>query len=260
MGHGLTMIYNHDLPKALEGCDLLKDDWDKQSCYGGAFMENIVNVTNPHHPAHGMAEHTDHSAMDDMPGMSHEKSSFKAMDPNDKLYPCSKLPDRYLGSCYQMQTSIILYFNHGDMKDAAQTCDKAPGAMKFVCYQSLGRDISSYSLQNHKTAISMCEMGTRKFQPWCYVGLVKNLIDLNARSEDGMSLCRELNAEDTKTKCYEAVGEQIGTLHADSQSRWKECSTSEPAYVEVCLYGARVTADVPAVLLRVNKQAFDAYR
>ena len=40
------MIYAHNLPKALAGCDLLSDDWDKRSCYGGAFMENIVNVTD----------------------------------------------------------------------------------------------------------------------------------------------------------------------------------------------------------------------
>ena len=51
MGHGLTMFYTHDLPLALRGCDLLGDDWDRESCYGGAFMENVVNATSPHHPA-----------------------------------------------------------------------------------------------------------------------------------------------------------------------------------------------------------------
>ncbi len=49
MGHGLTMFYGHDLPVALEGCDLLSSSWDQRSCYGGAFMENIMNSTAPHH-------------------------------------------------------------------------------------------------------------------------------------------------------------------------------------------------------------------
>ncbi|HUQ21251.1 MAG TPA: hypothetical protein VM099_16685, partial [Gemmatimonadaceae bacterium] len=108
IGHGLTMVYGHNLPKALTGCDLLTDDWDRESCYGGAFMENIVNVTNPHHPAHGMAEHVEHSEMD-MAGMHHEApAQFKAMDPADPQYPCSVLDKKYLSSCYQMQTSVML--------------------------------------------------------------------------------------------------------------------------------------------------------
>jgi len=255
MGHGLTMIYNHDLVKALTGCDFLNDDWDRQSCYGGAFMENIVNVTNPHHPAHGMAEHVEHSEMDmaGMAGMHHETaSSFKAIDPADPQYPCSIMAQRYLASCYQMQTSVMLYLNHGNLGDAAMKCDKAPGMMKYVCYTSLGRDISSYSLQDHSTAIKMCSLGTEKYQPWCYIGLVKNLVDLNARPDDGFSLCKELRGNNNKLKCYEAVGEQIATLKNDQQSRSALCEHAEAGYLDVCLFGARVTSLIPPALEKLN--------
>ena len=257
-GHGLTMIYAHDLPKALSGCDLLTDDWDRLSCYGGAFMENIVNVTNPHHPAHGLGQHTSMhmEGMAGMEGMDHGGKPFKAIDPKDPLYPCSIMADRYLESCYEMQTSIILYLNHGDMAATAKTCDTAPGYMKFVCYQSLGRDISSYSLQNHPTAIRMCSLGAKKYQPWCYIGLVKNLIDLNARPADGMSLCRELTSPPSKTKCYEAVGEQVATLRNDVPARRAECSAVEPTYVDICLFGARVLSDIPPLLKEVNRDAY----
>src|SRR6266446_145473 len=51
MGHGLTMFRGHDLPRALVDCDLLSDNWDRESCYGGAFMESVINATAPHHPA-----------------------------------------------------------------------------------------------------------------------------------------------------------------------------------------------------------------
>lgn len=254
-GHGLTMIYGHDLPKALTGCDLLTDDWDRLSCYGGAFMENIVNVTNPHHPAHGLGQHTS-MHMEGMEGMDHGGQPFKAIDPKDPLYPCSIMADRYLESCYEMQTSIILYLNQGDMAATAKTCDKAPGYMKFVCYQSLGRDISSYSLQNHPTAIRMCSLGAKKYQPWCYIGLVKNLIDLNARPADGMSLCRELTSPPSKAKCYEAVGEQVATLRNDVPARRAECSVVEQTYVDICLFGARVVSDIPPLLKEVNRDAY----
>ena len=252
-GHGLTMIYDHDLPKALKACDQHLDSWDRRSCYGGAFMENIVNVTNPHHPAHGLAtKHDEH----DMAGMDHgPKPKFKAMDPADPLYPCSIMEEQYLESCYEMQTSVILTLNHGDMADAAKTCDRAPGKMRYVCYQSLGRDISSYSLQDHDKAIEMCSLGTPKYQPWCYVGLVKNFIDLNARANDGLSFCRKLSGLANKLKCYEAVGEEVGTLRNDSEGRRALCQPAEPAYLDACLFGARVSTFEPPFLTKINAEA-----
>src|SRR5688500_702172 len=51
LGHGLTMFHGHDLPRALVSCDLLSRPYDRDNCYGGAFMENIVNATEPHHAA-----------------------------------------------------------------------------------------------------------------------------------------------------------------------------------------------------------------
>jgi hypothetical protein len=51
VGHGLTALYDHALPPALAGCDLLPDAFQREACYGGAFMENVVNVASPHHHA-----------------------------------------------------------------------------------------------------------------------------------------------------------------------------------------------------------------
>ena len=250
-GHGLTMIHGHDLPKALAGCDQLLDSWDRRSCYGGAFMENIVNVTNPHHPARELG-----SKHENMEGMDHRaQSKFKAMDPADPLYPCSIMAEQYLESCYEMQTSVMLHLNHGDMRAAAKTCDTAPAKMRYVCYQSLGRDISSYSLQDHEKAIEMCSLGTPKYQPWCYVGLVKNFIDLNARANDGVAFCRRLRGEPNKVKCYEAVGEEIGTLRNDSEGRRALCEPSEPAFLDACLFGARVSSFEPPLLAKLNAAA-----
>ena len=245
------MIYAHDLPKALAGCDLLAEDWDRRSCYGGAFMENIVNVTMPKHPAHDLG-----AGMGAMAGMDHGgQSSYKAIDPADPLYPCSTMADRYLVSCYEMQTSVMLYLNHGDIGASAKTCDTAPVKMRYICYQSLGRDISSYAMQDHARSIQMCSLGKPEYQPWCYFGLVKNFVDLNARAQDGLNFCRELTGEANKMKCYEAVGEEIGTLRNESGPRRALCEPTEPAYMDACLFGARVSAAEPTILAKMNATA-----
>ncbi len=267
MGHGLTMLYKHDLKQGLGGCDLLSDDWDRHACYGGAFMENIVNVTNPHHPASALAddaggtngEHhsgngdsaSDHAGHD-MTTME-QTAKFKAIDPADQQYPCSALGAKYQSACYGMQTSVMLYNNGGDMAGAARACGEAPAGMRATCYASLGRDISSYSRQNHAEAIRMCSVGKELYQPWCFLGVVKNLIDINARPDDGMEFCKAIPGDSNKQLCYAAVGEQILVLQPDVELRKQLCSSSELAYRSACLYGANVNRELPPRLERVYR-------
>jgi hypothetical protein len=260
MGHGLTMLYKHDLKQGLEGCDLLTDEWDRHSCYGGAFMENIVNVTNPHHPASALA-HGDHGSGDassehaghDMGETKAAAPPFKAVDPNDQQYPCSALSAKYQSSCYGMQTSVMLHNNGGDMAAAAKSCGEAPRNMRSICYASLGRDISSYSRQDHNEAIRMCSVARDVYQPWCYLGVVKNLIDLNARPADGMAFCKSISGESNKQLCYAAVGEQILVLEPDVEKRRVLCGSSELAYRAACLYGASVNRELPPRLEQVYR-------
>ncbi|HEX6575571.1 MAG TPA: hypothetical protein VF042_11425 [Gemmatimonadaceae bacterium] len=260
MGHGLTMLYNHDLPRGLAGCDLLTEWWDRHSCYSGAFMENIVNVTMPHHPANALAHHDgksdEHAGMDhDMEGMHHEQSQFKPVDPDDQHYPCSVLPEKYLGACYEMQTSVMLYNNKGDIAGAAKSCESAPMNMRPICFSSLGRDVSSFSVQNHAEAVKMCSLADDRYEPWCYYGLVKNIIDLEARPDDGISMCRDVPTPEGKTLCYEAVGEQIMILRPAIADRRTACSMSESGFEAVCLYGARVGTEAPGILRRIWENA-----
>jgi hypothetical protein len=251
MGHGLTMFRGHDLTKALADCDLLVEDWDRHSCYGGAFMENIVNATQPHAGgAHGGAGHAGHEPGPATPapgrgGVLPTESGFKALDPDEPLYPCSILADRYLVDCYQMQTSAMLWFNHGDIADAARTCDRAPEDMRPWCYQSLGRDISSYTLQDADESIRLCSLGNAAWQPWCYVGLVKNFVDLTAKTDTGFAFCRQVPGRANKLKCHEALGEEVSVLTNDPDRRAELCARSEEGYADACRYGARLSGERP---------------
>lgn len=243
MGHGLTMLYQHDLPRALQGCDLLSDGWDRESCYGGAFMENIVNVTNPHHPAHALMAGMHMEGMDGQ-APAHP---FKAMDSTNMQYPCSILANRYLESCYGMQTSVMLWFNHGSVEAAAHACQQAPGTLRYVCAQSLGRDVASMSHQDIHEAIRLCSLADPEYQPWCHVGVAKNLVDLGAQADDGFTYCRAVSGTRNKLRCYHAIGEQVATLKADLNQRAELCTHAESAYREACRGGAGLAA-VPAAM------------
>jgi hypothetical protein len=234
MGHGLTMLYDHHLPHALAGCDLLRAEWDRESCYGGAFMENVVHATQPQHAAHALHVHGASPSPDEAP--------FKALDPGDLQYPCSILAQRYLVACYNMQTSVMLYFTHGDIAAAARSCLDAPQALRPVCFQGLGREVSSYARQDHHEAIRLCSLAREEYRPWCHVGVVKNFIDLTAKPDDGIAYCRDVPGSANRLQCYQAVGEEIATLRNDPRDREAACAVVAVPYRGACRQGAGLSA------------------
>jgi hypothetical protein len=232
MGHGLTMFYGHDLPQALNACDQLKDSWDRESCYGGAFMESDMSAIAPHHPASELSAHGHHA-----------RSSFKAIDPNEPLYPCTIVADRQLRACFEIQTAVVLYLNHGNIAKAAQTCDGAVLSMRGSCYQSLGRDITSYSDRKPAKTAELCALGSEQYRPNCYVGAAKALVDWAATTDNALAFCGLVAPEGKPglNACYQAVGEQIATLSNDAARRAAECDRAAlPEGIAACRRGARL--------------------
>jgi len=251
LGHGLTMLYGHDLPMALDGCDFLTTDWNRQSCYGGGFMENIMNATNPHHmvaeatgaetaPAgqEGGAAADDMAESDDMAGHEHMASEWPGIDAEDPLFPCSVLEDRYLLQCYIMQTSAILWLNEWDIEEAAATCLTAPQSLHWTCIQSLGRDIAGHVVGHPEKGIEECSKATADLRSWCHVGFVKNLIDVTAQTDGAFAFCPLLEDEPSRKACYQAIGEQLYVLRATDEARAEECEVVSGDDRAACLFGA----------------------
>lgn len=263
MGHGLMMVYRNDLPLALQGCDLVSDSWIRESCYGGAFMENIVSATVPHHPANrlgaagdsakaGGHDHGgghDHAGAAPAPAALANRPPWKALDSLDMHYPCNAVGQRYQTQCYMMQTSIVMRFTNGNVDSSAAMCLTAPGAMKYVCAQSLGRDIVSWTRENLAESRDRCAVVADEYEPWCHVGVAKNLIDVTSHPADGIAYCRQISGDANRLKCFEAVGEQIGNLFADTERRRQACAPTE-AYAPACEFGAQVNFRRPQGLPR----------
>ena len=230
MGHGLTMFHGHNLPSALEGCDMLSDGWDRESCYGGAFMESVINATAPHHPATQLAAEGHHHGATE---------TFKAIEPSDPLYPCSIMAEKYLHACYQMQTSVMLFLNHGDIGDAGRSCEKAPAHMRSVCFQSLGRDITSYAMRDPQKTADLCRKASEPNRPACYFGAAKALVDWTATTDGALTFCRIVMDDAGGPACYQALGEEIATLLASEPEREEQCSRAQvPKAVATCRQGA----------------------
>jgi hypothetical protein len=264
MGHGLLQRAEYHLPTALQACDLVADAWEREACYGGVFMESIVQATVPHHTlgrppgatsgeaggpgaggGHaGHDEHADHQAHgvrgpSDAPRPA---AAFPPLSRADPLYPCNVLDSRYRSACYHMQTSAILFFNGYDVAATARACAGVEALFRPTCFQSLGRDISAITGQHHDRAIALCATAPAESQPFCHVGYAKNLIDLSAEPEDGFAYCRRLALDAAKRACYIAVGEEIWVLTDDPAKRRSLCEGAEPDHAEACRLGAGLEA------------------
>lgn len=194
MGHGLMAVHDNHLPMSLDACDLATDDFIRQSCYGGVFMENVVRVTHPHHTGEGHAGTQGHGGHDAQPAAedSHaahggaeaaghdehaghaageqaqagadahaghgemQHAPWRPLNRDDPLYPCNVVAEKYQDACYMMQTSAILFFNGGDVAATGRACEAAPGSMMSLCFGSLGRDITALAAQNHARSLELC--------------------------------------------------------------------------------------------------------
>ena len=261
LGHGLTILYRHDLPRALASCDLMSRQWDREMCYGGAFMENVVNATHPNHLIASSAErredggHGHHPQTPIAGGGEAEPAAhghhgeagtvWQALDPNDLHYPCSRMAEKYLNACYTIQTAAMLHFTDHDAGRAAAECGRAPERVRTTCFVSLGRDLSGVALTDPAEAVRRCALADEAFQPDCNVGVVQALVNLHNDSATGLAYCRLIAAAAGKQACYRAVGEQAGVLPDGPTRRQEACRGAEAGYVEACL-GAPAEAAAPA--------------
>jgi hypothetical protein len=260
MGHGLMALHGNHLPTALAACDLASASGVRESCYGGAFMENIVLVTHPHHTAAGHAtaqqgdahddpaRHAGHGGHEDHAGHAghhaHGAMDHGPWEPLDRarpLYPCTEVEARYHDACYTMQTSAILFFNGGDVPGAARACEGAPEGMVAVCIASLGRDVVTLAEHDHGRTVELCgslaAAAEGRAQGWCLSAAAQNLVNLAGDPGEGLAFCRAIPAAH-RGACYRVVGGTIANTIVDPAERSRRCDAAEPEFVAACRSGA----------------------
>lgn len=229
MGHGLLLFTNYDMNQTLAYCDYLPADGNpRDSCYAGAFMENLVGYQDSLQPT-GTGGGHNHG------GKPHPPPHFM-LKVDDPAYPCDVVAATYQNACYYFQTSVTLQFNGGDFPGAAKMCQAAPTQYHYVCYQSLGRDVSYRLGRDVQQAWPVCrDAGSGGMQD-CVKGVVAEIINSSANPEDGLAACHAFPSE-VKTACYSrAASMWIGLL--DRAGLESLCARTDPGYQPVCRLAA----------------------
>jgi hypothetical protein len=178
LGHGFMGIQSNELFTSLGTCDVLHDQWEKESCYGGVFMENVMAFQS-----------TD--------------TKTKYLKADDAMYPCTDVATTYKEQCYLMQTSHALVVFNNDFKNVFTACSQVE-ELEFqrTCYQSLGRDASGQSNSNAKSTKQTCMLGSTEIaRSNCVIGAVKDFISYFHSNSQAMDFCKSLDESALRATC-----------------------------------------------------------
>ena len=236
-GHGLMMYHRYDVNASLKDCDRLAADWDQRSCYSGVFMEHNMGARMQvfGDGKFGMHRHS-------MPA-----ASVVLFKPNDLHYPCDSTPARYRRECYELQADLILPAVQQDYRKAAQICDQA-GTPELVraCYVGLGRNASGGAAFQYAGIKKRCAKSSPTGLPFCYEGAVRHLAYAPSELARGVAFCKSLPEGESRTRCWDGVGLQIGGFFPDAASRQRACQSEIPRDVAACVEGAGAAPSLPA--------------
>jgi hypothetical protein len=195
LGHGFMFVENGNLFKALADCDSLTDSFDSTSCYGGTFMQNIMNEQAP-------------DEEEDTAGTP-QKTFLNADQP---MYPCTAVDQKYKEQCYLMQTSYALQVEKYDFSKVFSLCSNVDEAFRDTCYTSLGRDASGNSVSNVDQTRTNCMLGTtEEAQRFCIHGAAMDFVSYFHSDMQAKQLCNSLSSN-LSTDCLGVVKSYYSTF------------------------------------------------
>ena len=211
VGHGLLAWTSYELYDTLPLCDQLESNFDRESCYSGVFMENIVG---------GFA------------GTMGHVTEYLSDDPH---YPCNALDEKYVGPCYYYQSSRMIALFDRDFQKLADACAEAPPSAHRNCFLSMGRDVGQETRGNPAASIEICGyIKDPANHASCTEGSVQDRFWDLGGADEAMSLCHLVEEETSKSGCYNMIISRAANLFTDTDAFQAYCARVEERYVSWC--------------------------
>jgi hypothetical protein len=213
IGHGLMYITTSNLGRSLDYCDMLYDR-DRQSCYGGAFMEHTASKqVGPAANTRNLKDYTycealkEHQKMDCYGRQGADNFSFTGGDVKPAMELCLELEEQYQKVCFggvgtnnpapsktHTQSSIDCHEALEVSTDSYREC--IDGGLSFVIQLDRGKSEGAYNF---------CEAALEGYQQYCYVRMGKQLQSWLGKNERLDSKCGII--EDTTFRDFCSNGE-----------------------------------------------------
>ena len=212
LGHGFMIQTGYDLPMALSLCSDLGTGWDRVTCTGGSFMENMST-----------------------------RFGFRSRFLDDKkpLYPCTSVATRYRSSCYVRATTWILQLEKNDFSRTASVCRSAGSPWSPFCFRGYGRDaVVDARYRNFRRVRALCALTGSSIGD-CYYGAARTFGDGEGATgvEEAARFCAAAPTT-VRERCAAGFGIVVGLLQPTSRSRRAMCAQLATQQTESCFAAA----------------------
>jgi hypothetical protein len=215
LGHGLMLRTGNARDASLQMCGRLKDQWSRQSCHGGVFMESFS------------------------PSLDLKPPPFDAARP---LEPCPTVAQQYKLYCYlQVADNLVRGLDY-DWAAVAGACDTEPAPdWRDVCFQSYGRQASGTNYGRPAAVARLCSIAGDGGDSGCVYGAARDIASNAASGAPAATFCRVLQAG-LVARCFEGVGTIVATLETDQAEVRRQCDALARDQRGACLRGAGLPA------------------
>jgi mono/diheme cytochrome c family protein len=209
LGHGLMIYSGDDLPWALRACHQLLNDYDRISCTGGVFMQNLDTTM----------------------------IASRYLKKKNPIYPCTIVGQADKLYCYLMVTSRISTVDGYNWRKTAAWCRRVEKGWVATCFQSFGRDASGFSRYVPAKTVRLCAYaGSEEDQ--CLYGAARDYGSNYAGGKQASEVCN-LSSARYRAHCFEGIGTILGGLNRSSAQRRSACDeVTPPRYRADCYRGA----------------------
>lgn len=220
IGHGLMAYTDYSLLDALKMCDTLPPrSTNRESCYSGAFMENVVGAIA-----------VDVAKSNTSPGDFHVSSYLS----NDPLYPCNAVDIKYKNTCYFFQSSRMIQIFGQDFKKVTTACESVEAIYQSTCFMSAGRDISNSYGTDYSQIELMCSHTKMDYlRASCIAGAAQDKFWHESEQDDALALCKVLSVT-FKPRCYSELSSRAQDIISSQEGLQIFCDKYEPGYSFTC--------------------------
>jgi hypothetical protein len=210
LGHGLMITTGYTLPLSLEACDRLDTSWQRTSCNGGAFMENIST-------SYGVAS--------------------RWLRDGDPVYPCNWVAEEDKIKCYEIVTSRILRTVGGSWAKTSEICAAAEKNWVTACFRSLGRDSAGQAHQDPVKIRELCaEARPYGGEATCITGAAMAMTGNFKSGKQSSAFCSGSPTE-FREGCFYGIGAVMVLYGNTAAKREANCTsiTSVARYAAACV-------------------------
>ena len=211
IGHGLMLRTGYQRDVSLELCTHLPDDWSRQSCDGGVFMEGFS------------------------PSLGDKPPPFDEADP---LAPCPEVANRHKLYCYlQIADNLVRGYGYDWRKVAAACTTAESDHWAAICFQSYGRQASGNNYGRPRAVVDLCAKAAAAGESDCVYGAVRDMVSNAAGVAPAKAFCAVVSAQ-TRARCFDGAGTIVATLETSNAAIRASCRELSQTHVADCTTGA----------------------